>query len=275
MDSHEELQAQMFPSSSTALRPREIWFRLSSIDLNPWRPQNSWPLFQCLLISNPLLLRMNGDRIDDYSSVSGYFGPRAFWAWIITCISAIFPTAGPALSELIWGNPHPLPDAECDISKIPPIPRLEPVSDHNQSVRRLGNTVRGDDKLSNGHNDLIDDRKLGTVRAVLEFLFRRSPDTPTSLPMGEFLSAMAKSYPEARSLGPLYCGADSLGNRAELVLNMMPSILKQFSGQHRGFVEYSLLREQDLDAGLERGTLWPWQVNDSLKTSPLSSFCFR
>ncbi|KAJ5634823.1 hypothetical protein N7528_002665 [Penicillium herquei] len=243
---------KMFPP--TAFRPREIWFRLSSVDLNPWRPQNSWPLIQCLLISTPFLVHMSGDHIEDYSNVSGYFGPGAFWAWIITCISAVFPTAGPALSELVWGNPHPLPGYQCNISMIPPIPRPEGVSDHTQDVRQPENPVQDDDKLSDDHNNLIDDRKLGTVRAVLELLFHRHPDMESSLPMKEFLSEMAKSYPESRSLGPAQCGPATLCYRAELVLNMMPSILKQFSSQHRGFVEYTLLRERDLNGGLEIGT---------------------
>lgn len=227
------------------LGPREIWPRLSSIDLKTWRPKDPWPLIQCLVaIGITFPIRIEAEHIDDYSTVSGYFGPGAFWAWVITCLGATFPAAGPALFKLVWSDP--LPDADCEVSEIPPI---------------LGRVTMSGDGRDNDRSqysggideDSIYDEKLSSVRQLLKLLFNPNNLKESRVEIRIFFKELLNAHAESiRLLVPAKDDLELLGERAEMILNVMPSILKQNSNQHPGFIEYGLLNDTDLDQGMER-----------------------
>lgn len=225
-------------------KPSEIWSRLSSIDLKAWQPRDPWPLIQCLVaIGATFLIRIEGEHMKDYSNVSGFFGPGAFWAWVITCVSAILPTAGPALLRLVWSNP--LPGADCEISDIPAVPGREiSLNAHLDSDRP---------EALNNDQDKIHDEKLSVVRRLLLHLFCLQNFKESHIGIKIFLKNLLNTHAGGvRLFASANDDLELLGERAEMVLNMMPSISTKESLHHAGFIEYDLPTERELDQGMER-----------------------
>lgn len=59
----------------------------------------------------------------DYSNVSGFFGPGAFWAWVITCLSGFCPNEGRHLLRVIWKEPWTFPVSFDRFSELPTLSR--------------------------------------------------------------------------------------------------------------------------------------------------------
>lgn len=82
----------------------------------------------------------------DYSDVSGFFGPGAFWAWVITCLNGFCPNEGRHLLRVIWKEPWTFPMPLFWFSELPPL-QIE-----DQSIKGelpCGNNLGEDDKLQN------------------------------------------------------------------------------------------------------------------------------
>ncbi|CAG8377817.1 unnamed protein product [Penicillium salamii] len=58
----------------------------------------------------------------DYSNVSGFFGPGAFWAWVISVLTGFCPNEGLHLLRVIWKEPWEYPISFDNVSELPPLP---------------------------------------------------------------------------------------------------------------------------------------------------------
>lgn len=61
----------------------------------------------------------------DYSNVSGFFGPGAFWAWVIGCLIGFCHNEGRHLLRVIWKEPWVFPLSIDHILDLPPLPTEE------------------------------------------------------------------------------------------------------------------------------------------------------
>ncbi|CAG8173687.1 unnamed protein product [Penicillium salamii] len=93
----------------------------------------------------------------DYSNVSGFFGPGAFWAWVISLLTGFCPNEGRHLLRVIWKEPWEFPLSVNNILELPPMP-VEEKSGESTDVS----------SNDSGHDDMLENDKMDCIRQFLK-----------------------------------------------------------------------------------------------------------
>ncbi|RHZ47819.1 uncharacterized protein CDV56_105329 [Aspergillus thermomutatus] len=269
---------------------KAVFWRIASIGLkilpprlrSRLQPREPVLFFQCSLVTFfILLLRFDATHIHDHSTVSGYYGPGAFWAWIITCVMAFGPAEGRILLRRIWSDPFE-GLGERGIIDLP-----HPWEDRTNSSSESSCQGQGAPE-----EDGIKPEKLAALRKMLDCLFlllRKDEDEIQKLPYplvrllrsiarGASVSGEAnyyslftdyRSFIATPGLSPEYAqqvrrqNEKAMGERAEKILDFFPCTTKRHSNDHPGFIEYRLeCRGGTVEAyhGLldDISTVFPW-----------------
>lgn len=212
------------------------------------------PLLLCQVLSvtaYTLAFHPRATHLDDFSDVSGFFGPGAFWAWILLCITSIAPTEGYMLYRRIWHeNPKEKEEAEEEIN----VSALE--SPFNLWSFRHELLYFHDDA---GPSDEFDDAKLMLIPQILESLFEYLQHTtpgqiPVSLENFGFklagdLSRHLHTQADTLQDPPLNNFLDQqsdqkklfrLGLMAQTMLDLLPFVTTKASSLNPGFTCYGI-----------------------------------
>ncbi|CAG8276119.1 unnamed protein product [Penicillium salamii] len=94
----------------------------------------------------------------DYSNVSGFFGPGAFWAWVISLLTGFCPNEGLHLMRVIWKEPWEYPLSFDNASELPPLP----------AEKKPGESTTDVSNNDSGQDDVLEKDKMDCIRQFLK-----------------------------------------------------------------------------------------------------------
>ncbi|KAE8341376.1 hypothetical protein BDV24DRAFT_132333 [Aspergillus arachidicola] len=210
---------------------------LSPLSLWPRRPET---LGCVLLTMSTMFIRFSPVETFDYADVSGYFGPGAFGAWVITCLAGFCPAEGRHLLRLIWKESYHIPH------QIDSFTRLEyPRDDCKENY-----ASRKGRYFENSQLEVVElnSGKMKCLRRFLEYTLQATmnegDDPPTAL--REFLYGIQSNDREIRALQKE--NADNFllqAKCAELVLDSLPMFSKRDSLKYPGFIQYGFDEDEN------------------------------
>ncbi|CAG7980184.1 unnamed protein product [Penicillium salamii] len=113
----------------------------------------------------------------DYSNVSGFFGPGAFWAWVISVLTGFCPNEGLHLMRVIWKEPWEYPLLLKNVSELAPLP----------AEKKPGESTTDVSNNDSGQDDVLEKDKMDCVqqflKEVMEDTLTSDEETPPELGM--------------------------------------------------------------------------------------------
>jgi hypothetical protein len=171
----------------------------------------------------------------DYSKVSGYFGPGAFGAWVITCLAAFCPAEGRHLLRLILKEPYLIPQGIDSFTRLE-YPRHDQKEKHVRGTRRY---------CENGQPDFIElnSGKMQCLQRFLEYTLRDAMDDSRQPPnaLRQFIDGIRFNDREIRALQKERPDKFLLQAKcAEIILDSFPLFFKRGSLMYPGLVLYGI-----------------------------------
>lgn len=226
----------MFLSILRVLQSFRSRFR-SPLSLWPRRPET---LLGCVLIAiSTMFLSSSPVEPFDYSNVSGYFGPGAFAAWVITCFAGFCPAEGRHLVRFIWKESYHIPH-RIDSFAMLEYPR--------EDCKNYASGIRTCCENSQPEVVKLDSEKMKCLQKFLEYTLQATMNETDDRPFAlrQFLHEIQSNDREIRALQRE--SADNLllqAECAELVLDSLPLFFKRDSLKYPGFVQYGIYEHEN------------------------------
>ncbi|CAI7668997.1 unnamed protein product [Penicillium palitans] len=174
----------------------------------------------------------------DYSNVSGFFGPGAFWAWVITCLSGFCPNEGRHLLRVIWKEPWTFPISVDRLSQLPPLP-IE-----DQSIKRelpYVNNLGEDDELQNDKMECIS----RLLKEIMQDTLTDAKESSTHLSILRMWLLQVRSSDRQffRRTENDSHNAFLQADCADLVLDSFPAFFREEAKDPR-FIRYSMFADE-------------------------------